>query len=407
MKNVKLIKYFYILLSVFLILAIAVTTLTFTDIAIGLIVMWFLYFALIAGYKIKNKEPQIINRKSEKYFYKDKKVLFSILSILFSISAVYFYTGQTPISVILNILNGNSTYFQYQEYFLNNNIGQFTISKIPYILMLFFLNTNLVFSFIDITIRHKPNKFEIIYLIIISVSSLYVGLARGTNFELFQYVILLLFCIFNQKKKIDAKKIGIIILILMLSIFIYSQVIFQRGTIGYYVSNEIRLDYSSLLVELLPGFSRLITVMSGYFAFGFFHTSTFINKIWLSSFETLLLGLIPLGFRYLGITQLNYYMSNFIDLSVCWEPDISTFLYLFGVLGVFILVVFLGHQLKNIEYYINNTVNNTIYYVICYLIFMECFSLPIGNFLVISSSNKLMLIFSIILFLRRKSSKKY
>ena len=212
MKIPKLIKIIYIFFSIFAFLAVSVTNTNLYGIVPALVLMWitFLFFDIGFSRKNHNIDKFKVEKKSSLTSIIEKickkRLLIVIISITFTISISYFYTGNTPTSVINTALSGDSIYMKYQKYFNENDISTFSLSKIPFIIMNVGLNLLFLISVINTISSTEKIKFkDILFLLLMTISFWYFGIARGTNFEMFEIGCIYLYSIMirntNQKNK--------------------------------------------------------------------------------------------------------------------------------------------------------------------------------------------------------------
>lgn len=410
MGVIKAVTIFYAFLTVFLFLSVEVTTLSILNVLPALLFMWILYFLFLTGFLTTRKTKSYKSTRAFRIsFFDNNKLIVILITILFTILVTRFYTGQTPISIFQNIKIGNSFYAMYQNYFMLNNIGVFRLIKIPYIFMLFSIKFILIYSYISyISISKKLSFYNILYIIIITLAYLYFGLARGTNFELFELVLLIFFVIIKRandnKIKILSLKIVVIMgIISTIGLSLFFIVVTRRmGSFGYYISSDILWDPNSFISKVSKEGSLLLSGLTMYFGFGFFYFSTFIYKILFSQYDLFMASLIPFGYTILGIKSLGLEVNKFIDPSTNWVPDILALIYHLGIILSFSFVYLIGFFLKknNLD---NDSSSNPLSQMISYILMVQMISFPIGNFVVISSSNKIIVVILFILFLYRKS----
>ena len=178
-----------------------------------------------------------------------------------------------------------------------------TFSKIPYVFMLFFINFILFYSYVTLlVIKKNITVHEKIYIIIITIAFVYVGIGRGTSFEFFQLLILLIYVLFSRfgrkgNMHIRFKPIIISIILVSIAINIYLTGIGNRGFVldFYKVYPDVNFNPEGLLSKLFPFISSLLFRFYDYFGFGFFYVSTYVIDIWFSSIENLIAGSLPFG----------------------------------------------------------------------------------------------------------------
>jgi hypothetical protein len=144
MKFISIVRSIYIFLTIYMFLILSITTLKILDVLPGILIMWISYFMFYMGSR-NNVTYNIIFTSDPSYIWKSsKKSLFfiSIITIIISIVVTRFYTGHLPSSVLQSLFQGESLYFQYQNYFNINKIGVFSLSKLPFIFMLIYSSKN-------------------------------------------------------------------------------------------------------------------------------------------------------------------------------------------------------------------------------------------------------------------------
>lgn len=421
MEAIKAIKYIYLCLTLLAVLVVTSTTLSLLDLLPGIILMWVLFLVFALGNQIARKKyistrnllvnDQIEAKTSKPYILKHK-FIFGCMALGFSYAITYFYTGQTFYSTIQNTLNGINLYSLYQTHHIVHNIGVFSIKKLPFVFMNFGLNFLLIYSYIGILYKKncKPTIREIIYLTTLAFSFLIFGFARGTNFEAFEFALLILFLLLLKKKngkiikKIPKKTMILIMVTCSLALLAFYLIISIRMPAKpyYTVSREMRYDPNDILSVVLPDLAYMITRLSQYFTFGIFYTSTFLSKIWIASFIAFAGGFFPCGLAYAEIAPVTSTMNKIIDQSSNWIPDVIGFWNSVGLMGECVLVFFLGNILQKLE-----KKADIVSMMGVYLIILQMFSFPVGNFLIVSSANKLMTVSVIgILVLRKLSVTK-
>ena len=162
-----------------------------------------------------------------------------------------------------------------------------------------------------------------------------------------------------------------------------------RGTGNTYVTREIRYDPNALLSHIAPPLALLSVELAGYFGFGFYFTSVAIMKIWLGSLESFLAGFVPFGFYLIGVESFRQELCGvLIDCGAAWTPDAVTLLRSFGFTGLLLLCFLLGRFYR----YVNSRKygdNRTVTEMTNFMVMLQMLSLPVGNFVVVSSSNTL------------------
>jgi hypothetical protein len=402
MNILKIIGRFYFLYTLFAILSISVTSLSFIEIFPGIIIMWLCFFILVAGYKSNSGNDYfniVDTNKSNWLIRQNKKNLFLIatFSILISIMVVRFYTGQTPISTIQFLINGESLYFEYQKHFKINEIGNFSIEKIPYVAMLVFLKFILIYSYVSFgLISKKLSKYDKFYLILITISSLYVGLARGTSFEFFELLILIILIALLKKGKfvflITKKTIFLVITTIIMMYIFYAGITARGMEFSYRISNDINYNTSGIVPQLSSLLSSVIVLLFDYFGFGFFYLSKFVSDIWFSSLGSVFAGFFPQGIYLYSSLTISNHMKNLIDMGARWHPDSAFIINSWGFFGLLIFSFIIGYFVKYLNRELNHRIKSTLVYLTYYFILLQMIALPVGNFLRVSSANRFLFI---------------
>ncbi|NIK11793.1 hypothetical protein [Alkalibacillus almallahensis] len=414
MNTLKIVKFLYILFSIYILLAIFSTTLSLFYIIPSIIMLWLNYIFFNLGIRSFNLKQTNFNRKAQNtqpllFRLSKMKLMFVIIIVnVFSILATNYYTGQTPISLMQLFLDGGSQYNQYQEYFRTNNLSQFNLSKIPYVLMLFIIKFVLIYSYITVfTHNKKISKFNLFFIIMISIPHIYFGQARGTNFELFEIVILIIFIIFVRQKIYATKKLNLsnylkITFVILIMIFIFNFMLGLRGVeFNQHITNDIQYNSNEILPKISQELSIFILSIFNYLGFGFFYTSTYIQEIWFSSSTNLISGFFPgMLNSNLNLTQS---VRSLIDVGVKWTPDSMKLIENYGYIGLLLFCFLLGFLSK---YTYQSMHSRSVVYIINFLIVLQMFSLPIGKLILTTSATKLIVLVVILILLWEKTIGK-
>lgn len=395
MKNIRLIKTIYWCITLISILCVCVTVTRFSDIFSGLFYMWCCFAFIMLAYKW-NRRPSSLgryicssNKKTPQFF-----LIVSVAIWLLVIVVAKFYTGQMPWNVIFNIKNGISNYSIYQKHFAEANIAIMGIKKFPYVFMNFFAQALFIYSYIHCLIVEKSGREFYGFLISISLAKLYFGLARGTNFEMFEVAFITIYCYWNStKRKIslgNVIKIGIGIL---LCVVLFSMVISMRGVTDTYVkiSGGIYTDQMKVIPRYFPMLSKIIALLSAYFAFGVYNISYYFNHFFMATIKNGICGIVPMGNLIIKEGIPNTSNTDFLH-SVCWTPDIMQIISVFGIIVCPLIAFVMGRLLKMIDYVNKDDRKDDLLEMVKFYIVYELFSFPVGNFIGTSSSSKLMII---------------
>lgn len=296
----KLIFFWYMFLT--LLALCAAITIPLTSLLSGLMLIWiiFIFFFLGSNLTLHRTSLQAFNFIGREMAIPLGLVAFG--TIYASAYASKFYTGNSVSEVIAIFRSGKSLYNQYQAYFNEQNIALFTVSKIPAVISLFYLKIVALYGFIyTIILNNKIKIKNCFYLIIITGSSLYFSFARGTTFELFELILLLWFCLIMRnyllyKKRLSKKSKILFVTLALCALSVYSFNISARYSFGEVAScatTELCLYEDSILSQFSIILAKLTFKLSGYFTFGLFYTSQFIEEFWLSSLSQFFSLLIP------------------------------------------------------------------------------------------------------------------
>jgi len=397
----KIINIFYIIYTIYIIMVINTTNLTFSMIFLAVALMWINFFVFSLGYSMNRGKniPVLTSGYSNSWLLNRKKIslmIIAVFSILFSIAVVKYYTGQTPLSTFENLVNNKSLYSQYQYYFREQQRYIFSLTKIPFIFMIFYIKLIVFYSYIlFLIVKEKTTKFDKFYLILVTLSHVYFGLARGTNYEFFELLILIIFVILSKSIKLKKFQLPLtalfkIFLLGSLMIFIFYTGISARGVNSYYyISQDIQYDPNGVLPLLSPFLSFVTIIIFGYFGFGFFYMSTYVSELWFSSIGNFIAGFLPFGYYAFRAKNIPNIMRNLVDMGARWHPDVALIINYIGYLGLLMFCFLIGVFAKHLY----NTKNKgPIIYFTSFIILLQMISLPVGNFVSTSSASKLIVV---------------
>jgi len=408
MFHIRLIIFWYIFITILTV--VSSITIKFIDFLPGLLLLWSLFFVFIIGTKLKFKTA-LQNELTKMRFCKSVNwvyILISVSFILFFPLYIKYYTGKTILLVLINLFSGYSNYISYQEYFANSDLAVFSVVKLPYIIGAGILK----FLFIScccrlIGFKKNRNFIEILSIIIMSLVIIMLAVSRGTSFEFFELLILLIFTILLRGRRLhfvnwfDKKTMLLVSIVGVLLLLVFSYNIDSRGAGELKcATKDLCFDETGLLTQLSPILGNISYKLSYYFVFGVYLLSKSLIFINFSSIAGITALFIPFGPAILGIGS-NYATiacENIIDCSVAWIPDLLVILNNFGILGTIFLVFVIGAFSKNLFV---KAVNGSIQAsALLYFVFLFMVSLPVGNFITSNSSNFIAIVVSMILFIR-------
>ena len=174
---------------------------------LAITVLWILYVALLIGYSSVGRRFSSHYSNLELNFnwvFKSstRAFMYGLFSIILSIICMRYYTGLAPVDAYLHWVESNSVYHTYQQHYGDSVAGASFVSKLPYILcqaivFFMFLIAALIYR-VDTVI---PKSSKRIFLFLCTVSYLYMGFARGTNFEMFTATSVLGFILLSRRNK--------------------------------------------------------------------------------------------------------------------------------------------------------------------------------------------------------------
>lgn len=174
----------------------------------AIILMWISYaFFKVGVYKgLKFNMPIRIQSRSTSINHRKIFLLFTIVMIAFIPLYIKYYTGANALTLLLSfrsMAGSDSNYAQYQSYFAENNLAQFSMLKAPYILGYGILKYIFIFfCMYFIAYTKKARKKEYFLLFLIFFLYFLQGVSRGTSFENFELIIVTLFSLTLRYKLI-------------------------------------------------------------------------------------------------------------------------------------------------------------------------------------------------------------
>jgi hypothetical protein len=124
--------------------------------------------------------------------------------------------------------------------------------------------------------------------------------------------------------------------------------------------------------------------------------------LWTNSFDGFLTIFFKDGIQLFGISiSYREYANYFIEVGAQWTPDIISLFQNYGLFGSIIFVYFVGYfsnfLLKKISYSVSSV-------ILLFFLYFYMISLPIGNFISVSSSNQICIILGIFLLVFKKKA---
>ncbi len=395
---------FLLLLSI-----VASITVAFVDFLPGLFLTAIVYLFFIVGFA--GGQPSINGIKKEIKFnlikFPPKVVI--VLAICLVAYTIKYYTGGDIGSVIRGLAAKESLYNNYQAYFQEENLGVFSFQKIPAILSNALIKFFVLYVYIrTISVSGYINWRGVAYVFSVSIIYLTFSIARGTSFELFELLVLCVFSLMMRSHihgvKISRRTLVFVTLFAFFAVALYSYNISARygfEEVAICSADQYCLDRGSVLYSLFPFAGDLSFKLSGYFLFGLFYLSQLINVLWDSSVQVIVSSFFPGMISFIGVDSVGLICRRTIDCGAMWIPDLAVIVVNFGFLGAIALIFLLGFVSRNVLGCIKKY-GSFSSIIILYFVFLFMLSLPVGNFISVSSSNVLNLSFAIVLFLYKR-----
>lgn len=410
MRTLKTIRIFYIVYSVYALFVAMVSDYKPRYYIVGISVLWLTYGLYSLGVKSSKKtdsrrfsaEAASYNEVPFPFSNIENWGVFQCLLALFvawasAVLASRFYTGRDFISILTGIFGGNAAYYSYQMYFTNNRLDVFSIRKIPYILMLAYLTIIFIWSTLGIVLgKTKQRWWKKAYLFGVVLAYLFFGIARGTNYETYVVFIVIAYCLLNKAKsgnRINSFKYLFLVGIAgIIMIFIFRARLMDRGVkFVNEICPEIFFDDSSFFALFFPTLTNIGLSVFGYLGYGVYCIGVTIVDIILGSVPDMILSFLPCGFPLFKGESLSIVLSHFIDMGVKWAPDYVFIVNYTGIFAYCFVPFILGRFSQKAD---NMEINYLLKKILQVIVFIEMLSIPVGNFLIASSANILMILFA-------------
>ncbi|WHF56926.1 hypothetical protein OCF84_06740 [Shewanella xiamenensis] len=151
---------------------------------------------------------------------------------------------------------------------------------------------------------------------------------------------------------------------------------------------------------MLPdGIALILFKISGYFVFGFYYLSQFINYVVYESADYLVFLFTSMAVLDSQVTS-RFLCESHFDCQAMWSPSLETWSIDYGFLTT-ILFVYFFVLLATLTYSARHIVGYFSVFVINYMLFLQFIAFPVGNFVGASSATKLILAGSILFVLSK------
>lgn len=405
MKADKVIACIYGAISLLAVLCVQVTNTDYSHIISGLAYIWSCYFCFWTGSHAAgnaNLMRTVIHAGNERFLFEKHRVLLIAGTVTGMILVARFYTGQTPWSAAALLRNHQSLYAAYQSYFIEMSLNRASFEKIPYVLIHAGVQFLIIYCYLYLTLVKKKLEIkDIVCLAVMTCAKLYLGIARGTNFEMFEIAFLCIYCYLSRPER-GISKLTIAAAGIMACCMVFLAVIQMRGISGVFVviSEGIYTDSSKPLPAAYPQLAMLIAYLSAYFCFGIYYLTYFFNHFLTRNVFCFLNGVIPYGYMAGRIETPDLANTDFLR-SVCWKPDLIRLIYCCGILAAPVLFFVFGRLIRRIQK-VKAVYKNDIYLsMLEYFIVYQLFSFPVGNFILVTSASRLALLLLVVILAAR------
>lgn len=342
-----------------------------------------------------------------------KLYLIIILQFFAGEYASRYYTGIGLFEALVQTLEGINNYAAYQNYFSENSIEVFTISKLPAILASAFVKGVFLYS-ISVFMLYKNQKGRKYFLLLSIIPLVLYSIARGTFFEIFEIVI----CILYFYKVTSTKIVSVLKLkslknnIYLISTAIVLTFIFSLNAAKRYESKSLLINSECLIEGMcFEPYSNFISIefpihlLSGYFSVGMYFVTEYITILFDGN---LLPSIIPLVttkfFNFTKLDLVSDLCTSYVPCGVSWQPDLFGWFSSFGLILTLLIFPLFFYLVFKIEKLLLHNLN--LYSLpLLYLLFIYVISLPVGNFYTTSSANILCTFYFLVLWVIKKGYK--
>lgn len=410
MRFLQTTRLFYVVYTVYTFLILLISDYPVKYALSGLAVMWLLYLIVFVGYKSLSKkyvQEQEYKEATQSFFFSAisdwtawQYFLNGAVCWVCTVLVSKYYTGKGVAQVVSGLFGSGNAYGGYQDYFQSANIATFSLQKIPYILMLSYMTIMLFWSVVAILqLTPKIRGIQYIYVVSIVLSYLYFGVARGTNFELYTVFILLSYCVLNrqnnkkEKQKLNSKKLIVIGIMGCILVALFLSIVGARGgKFSYMICDEIQYKPQRLFSRIFPNLSIVLKSMFSYLGFGIYTIGVSFWDIVPDSVSSGISFLFP-GYEMVNGTTIVSELSSLVKIGVRWIPDIIFMISNHGFIVTMIVFFVIGQIVSTVQ---TAKIPNLLKELISIILFIQMLSFPVGNFIVVSTPNKVLVAFVIV-----------
>ena len=359
-----------------------------TSINLGTRIIGIMFITLLFGRLLSTKE-HIIEYAPNLQNLKISRIIILLAFQFFCMNyAASFYTGASIDSVIYNLVSGNNSYALYQNHFRENEISNFTITKVPAIFAL--AAVKFIFLYLSTALLFKKSEIFEKFLYATSIIPIVLmASARGTFFEIFEIFVILTYGSALKIRKIRIKNIIYlaIISVVLISGFLINTMRRYEDPSNYFESICATSMYCFEPIGINFYIEYFLYVLSAYFSMGIFFLSSYIELLLNGQYIGSLMPFFStdfFGFYQGGLEK--SLCTNELDCRAVWMPELISWISVFGGLLVFLMLGTLLSSLSRIEKYIYKK-ESPFSFPVASLFFIYLVSLPVGKFWTVSSQN--------------------
>lgn len=369
---------------------------------IACFILFLFFWAAYFPFKV-NDQSQTILVGPIRAFSTRKKTILVFLQFVFTEIAARFYTGGGLIDGIMGMLQGANTYWSYQEFFSEAMISSQPAYTRLHIILLLTIG-KLIFVAITCEFYFRSDRKSVSSMILILLSTvIYMsfGLSRGTFFEVFEVAIANVYftMLSSRLKPVSVRKITFSILkrlaLLMLPTLFILNVMRRYDDPTKFQEHLCSSNFCFEPYNIFFIFEHVTYVTAIYFSNGIYSVSVF--------YENVLSGnvveyLVPLYSYFLHDTDAigvkGLLCERYLNCRFVWMSDLTIFISIFGVAAFWVVPVFI-RKAHRLEFALIKKGTMSSYIFLFYLA-VFIISLPVGNFITVSSTNSLAMIITFV-----------
>lgn len=316
------------------------------------------------------------------------KLSFAVASLVAAVVAAEHYTGQSPVEILSNLLDGRSLYNLYQVYNTDLLAAGPSVG-IHSLLLAYVKGMSMLCVFSLVARRVTLKRADIVLLTSAVAAHLYIGVARGTNLEIFEVGLLLAFAILeraNGRALEPRTKVALGIVAATLVVTFLSLLAARGASLGT-LEGEVNFDPMKPLAQILGPIAPLIVQAYAYLGFGSFVIGTYWVHIWLTSPGQAVAGLLPGGIDLATGVSADRAVRSMIDVGVRWVPDAVHTLGAMGLLSFLTMIAAMAWTAR-----VTADRGSISGYFVNYFVLLQMISFPLGGFLRVSSTNLIIIV---------------